>query len=137
MVVRRVALVVSMIFVAGCSAGDAAPRAARTPEPSLEAPAPTPSPETEDWRKDRYIPVWEAVARLRRHVDFPVVLPRDRLAGLRRYRRWLADPKYTEWTRRGGVTVGTLKLVARRAYLLLDFGYSCGPGTATARSSGP
>jgi hypothetical protein len=115
---------------AACSAGETEPRAAE-PSPVEVAPAtPRRSPEREPkgWRRTRYIPVREAVQRLRRHVDVPVVLPRDRIAGLPSYRGWSADPKYLEWTRRGRVTVGTLKLVSRRDYLWIEYGFAIPDG---------
>ena len=125
MCVGRVGIVLVVLLLAGCSTPDgrAGPRAAATQEPAT----PEPSPEPEGWRKPRYIPVREAVERLARHVDVPVVLPRDKLS-LRSYRGWLADPKYTEWTRRGAEVVGTLKLASRKEYLLISYGYAIPDG---------
>lgn len=131
MCVRRMGIVLVTFLLAGCSASgqEVGPRAggtsgAATPDEAT----PEPSPDPGDWRKERYIPVRKAVALLARHVDVPVVLPRDRLAGIRSYRRWLADPKYLDWERRGGETVGTLHLTSRRDYLLISYGYAIPDG---------
>lgn len=117
---RALSLALAAVLGAGCAADVARPReqAAPTPEPSR---APTAA-------KNRYIPVHVAVARLARHVDVPVVLPRDRLAGIRNYRGWVADPKYLEWERRGERTVGTLVLRRNDRVLWIDYGYSLPDG---------
>ena len=135
MVVRWMGSALVALLLAACSApaGGAGPRSEARDEPATPAVAtrepatPEPSPEPEGWRKPRYIPVREAVERLARHVDVPVVLPRDPLS-IRSYRRWLADPKYLTWERRGDETVGRLKLVFRRDYLLIDYGYAIPDG---------
>lgn len=69
----------------------------------------------------------EAVERLARHVDVPVVLPRHRHF-LRSYRRWLADPMHSSWERRGDETVGTLHLTSRRDHLWISYGYAIPDG---------
>ncbi|HEX2295735.1 MAG TPA: hypothetical protein VHN37_10545 [Actinomycetota bacterium] len=92
-----------------------------------ETPAPTPEPRR-GWREPHYVPVRVAVERLARRIDFPVVLPRDRLAGIRSYRGWLADPRHLDWRRRGGRMVGSLRLVSRRNDLWIYYGYASPDG---------
>lgn len=64
----------------------------------------------------------EAVERLQRHVDVPVVLPHDKMAGLPNLRGWLADPKYLEWGTTDGVRAGTLTIRKGRQILILSYG---------------
>lgn len=123
MLVRRLPALAVALLLTGCSSGGeafrAAPRrTAATPDPQAE---PGPS-------KDRFVPVREAVERLARHVDVPVVLPRDPAGGIPGYRGWRADTRYLQWRRRGGLTVGTLKLTSRHDYLWIDYGYAIPDG---------
>jgi hypothetical protein len=113
---RAVSLALAAVLTTACSAEGARPREQAVP---TAEPAQSPAP-----RKQRAIPVHVALARLRRHVDVPVVLPRDRLAGLRNYRGWVADRKYLEWERRGGRTVGTLVLRRDHRVLWIRYGYA-------------
>lgn len=95
----------------------------------LDARAPTPRPErSEGWRKDRYVPVRRAVARLERHVDVPVVLPRDRLAGVRDLDRWVADRRYLDWRRYHGRRVGTLVVRRGDEILWIHYGHAVSDG---------
>jgi hypothetical protein len=70
----------------------------------------------------RSITVEEAVARLEPHVDVPIVLPHDRVAGLWHLDGWLADPKYLEWGSLRGVRGGTIKLQKEERILFLHYG---------------
>ena len=121
--VRGIAVVVAAALLTGCSTGEPSARP-RTSPPATRAP----EPEQVGWRKPRFVPVREAVNRLARHVDVPVVLPTDRLAGLRGYRGWLADPRYLDWGRRGPHTVGTLFLVSHDEQLRISYGYAIPDG---------
>lgn len=97
----------------------------RTPSAALTALQPTLSPtpkESKHWRRPRFISISEAVARLQRHVDVPVVLPRSRAAGLPNLKGWLADPKYLEWKVVDGARVGGMKIRKDRQILILDYG---------------
>ncbi|MDQ3660842.1 MAG: hypothetical protein M3454_07275 [Actinomycetota bacterium] len=64
----------------------------------------------------------EAVESLQRHVDVPVVLPKDRMAGLPNLEGWLADPKYLSWERSHEVRSGTLTVRKGRQILILNYG---------------
>lgn len=64
----------------------------------------------------------EAVERLQPHVDVPVVLPTDRMAGLPHLEGWLADPKYLYWETEDGVRSGTITLRKERQILILSYG---------------
>ena len=59
---------------------------------------------------------------LQAHVDVPVVLPRDKFAGLPNLKGWLADPKYLDWRRVDGLRIGGLTLRKGRKILLLAYG---------------
>lgn len=101
----------------------AAPRLSSAPEEN--SPLPSPSKETsrtKSWRKERFISVAEAVERLQPHVDVPVVMPMDRMAGLPNYKGWLADPKYLDWNAVEGVHAGTLTLRKDKRILILSYG---------------
>ena len=74
------------------------------------------------WRKERFISVTEAVERLQPHVDVPVVLPTDRMAGLPNLKGWLADPKYLYWETADEVRSGTLTLRKGRQIRILSYG---------------
>jgi hypothetical protein len=74
------------------------------------------------WIKPRYVSVGRAIARLRAHIDTPIVLPRDASAGLPGYRRWKADPKYLESNDVDGTESGTLNLIKKKRMLGIDFG---------------
>lgn len=124
---RRVATVL-VLLLAGCSAAPEEWQAARVISQATPAPTPEPSEEPKDWRKPRYITVREAVARLDPHVDVPIVLPRDRLAGIRTYRGWLADPKHVSWDQHGREGAGALHLTSRRNYLWIEYGYAIPDG---------
>ncbi|HVM36502.1 MAG TPA: hypothetical protein VM784_14325 [Actinomycetota bacterium] len=128
---RLLGLVVVLVCaaaVAACSAEqDPATSAARSPgEELIQERVPDPARATpkarSSWRKARYIPVDEAVARLQPYVDVPIVLPRDREAGLPNLRGWLADPKYLEWGSVDGARAGNLKLVKGQKILLISYG---------------
>jgi len=64
----------------------------------------------------------EAVERLQPNVDVPVVLPKDRMAGLPNLEGWLADPKYVYWETEDGVSSGTITLRKERQILILSYG---------------
>ena len=120
------AFIAGLLFV-GCSGTEAAHPQAQTPSPVRVAASPTPSAtptpeESTPWRKARYISVEEAVRRLQAHVDVPVVLPRDKFAGLPDLKGWLADPKYLKWNRAGGLRIGGLKLLKGHRMLILSYG---------------
>ncbi|MBW3595592.1 MAG: hypothetical protein KY391_08445, partial [Actinobacteria bacterium] len=77
----------------------------------------------------------EAVARLQPRIDVPIVLPRDRFAGLPNLKGWMVDPKYLDVNRVGGIRVGTLVLRKKDQILHIHYGYSTfdgcgGPDTA-------
>lgn len=111
------------------SASDRVPAAAASS--LLSNPIATPSKES--WRKPRFISVDEAVQRLQPHVDVPVVLPRDRFAGLPNLKGWMADPKYLEWNTVEGVRAGGLRLRKEEQILILSYGLAgfdgCGDRT--------
>ncbi|HYP24909.1 MAG TPA: hypothetical protein VEV43_15180 [Actinomycetota bacterium] len=134
---RRFAVFFVTSVLAGCSAGGA--ERARPPAVAAATPVPAnpePSGEPRDWRRPRYVPVREAVDRLARHVDVPVVLPRHGVF-LRSYRGWLADPKHLSWSRRGDETVGSLHLISRRDYLWISYGYAVPDGCGDRSSAVP
>ena len=87
----------------------------------------------DSWRKARFISVEEAVERLQPHVDVPVVLPRDRMAGLPNLKGWLADPKYLDWNTVDGVRAGGMTLRKDEQILILSYGLAgfdgCGDRT--------
>lgn len=97
----------------------------RASVPKQSSPSPSVSEELSrprSWRKERFISVTEAVERLQPHVDVPVVLPKDRTAGLPNLKGWLADPKYLYWETADEVRSGTLTLRKGRQILILSFG---------------
>ena len=72
--------------------------------------------------QERLIPIDEAVAPLQPQLKVPVVLPRDRLAGVPNLKGWRADPRYLEWGREFGVRHGSLQLVKDGKVLIISFG---------------
>ena len=120
-------VIVLALGLAGCTAGAGPPAARQTPKAASEA-TPEPSQEPKDWRKPRYVSVRAAVERLAAHVDVPVVLPRDRLAGIRSYRGWLADPMHIMWDVHGREGSGVLHLISRRNNLWIEYGYAIPDG---------
>lgn len=124
MVMRRSAwvLVVLAILLSGCQEGpDARLTTVSRPSPTPTASDPV-SSKPKEWRKPRFISVQEAVQRLQPHVDVPVVLPRDRIAGLPNLKGWLADPKYLEWNTVEGVRAGGLVIRKGKEILHLSYG---------------
>lgn len=123
---KTAALLAGILFV-GCSGTEASrpqagpSSAVREATPPEYSPTPTPE-ESTPWRKARYISVEEAVRTLQAHVDVPVVLPRDKFAGLPNLKGWLADPKYLKWSRAGGNRIGGLKLLKGHRMLILSYG---------------
>lgn len=123
---KTAALLAGTLFV-GCSAtGTPRPQAepssaVRETTPPAYSPTPTPEEPT-PWRKARYISVAEAVETLQAHVDVPVVLPRNKFAGLPDLKGWLADPKYLDWRRVDGLRIGGMKILKGRKMLLLSYG---------------
>jgi hypothetical protein len=63
-----------------------------------------------------------AVERLQPHVDVPVVLPRDRIAGLPNLTGWLADPKYLDWNVVDGIRAGGMHIRKNKQILILSYG---------------
>lgn len=110
------------VSLAGCQPSAPPTRQAVTELISPATPSPSPQQERNGWRKPRYISVDEAVARLQPHVDFPVALPDMKLAYLPPVGRWMADPKYLDWSKEQGVRNGTLKLFHKDKLIILDFG---------------
>lgn len=122
---RSVAVVLAGTLFVGCSgAGVSRPQAKPSGAATTPVYVPTPSPEEEPgpWRKARFISVDEAVRRLQAHVDVPVILPRNKLAGLPNLKGWLADPKYLDWRRVDGLRIGGMTLRKGRQILLLSYG---------------
>lgn len=115
------------VILGGCSrspTGEAvATSTASVPVPSRpSASAVEVKSRPKSWRMERFIPVAEAVERLQAHVDVPVVLPRDRSAGLPNLKGWLADPKYLGWSTVEGVRAGSLKIQKGRQMLIISYG---------------
>lgn len=119
---RSIGIVFVALVVGACSSVEERPKTHASVAPSPETAA-----DPGDWRRPRYIPVREAVARLARHVDVPVVLPRDHLS-VRNYRGWLADPNDIEWRRHRGVTVGSLHVMKGKDHLWISYGYAIPDG---------
>jgi hypothetical protein len=121
---------VAVAFVAaGCSGGEPpATRAVATPSaevasPTVDEPSPSLTRETQgSWRKARYIPVADAMRRVERLLGSPVHLPRDRFAGVRNFRGWLADPKNLERGRFAGEPAVDLYLHKKKQILIISFG---------------
>lgn len=94
---------------------------------------PEPDEPRKSWKKPRFISVTTAVKRLEPHVDVPVVLPRDRMAGLPNLKGWLADPKYLDWNEVDGVRAGGMTIRKGREILILSYGLAgfdgCGDRT--------
>jgi hypothetical protein len=76
------------------------------------------------WRKPRFISLAQAIERLQPHVDVPVVLPSDRMAGLPNLKGWLADPKYLDWNTVEGVRAGGMTIRKGKQILILSYGLS-------------
>ena len=116
----------SLIFLVGCQSPVPAERVSPAASPSTQSASPQALPaqreEKQSWRKPRFISVAEAVDRLQPHLDVPVVLPADRMAGLPNLKGWLADPKYLEWRPESGVRTGTIRLVKKNQLLILSYG---------------
>ncbi|MDQ4025409.1 MAG: hypothetical protein M3217_07955 [Actinomycetota bacterium] len=118
--IRTVTVVALLVPLALARCDRPDPATAARPQASTPSPASPPAPGEESaarppW-KERSIPVAEAVERLQRHVDVPVVLPR--LAGVRNPREWRADPKYLDW----GAGAGGMTIRRGRQILILSYG---------------
>lgn len=136
MVMRRSAFVslVVALLLPGCQEGpDARVTTASRPSATPSASDRVTAEPKRSWRKPRFISVAEAVERLQPHVDVPVVLPRDRIAGVPDLKGWLADPKYLEWNTVEGVRAGGLVIRKGKKILHLSYGLAgfdgCGDRT--------
>lgn len=115
----------SLLFAVGCSEpGPVSVTAQVSPSQGAMTPSPqaTKADGKNSWRKPRFISVAEAVKRLQPHVDVPVVLPRDRRAGLPNLKGWMADPKYLDWNEVDGVRAGGMKIRKGKEMLILSYG---------------
>lgn len=109
------------VLLGACQGAPAEPTTTPRSTPSASATSP-PTEAKESWRKDRYIPVAEAVERLQRHVDIPITLPRMSAISMRGLKTWLADPRYLDWAEKNGEQVGELRLVKGDKKLLISYG---------------
>lgn len=133
---RCLPLFVAIVMASGCSSPQGG-RSSAAPSTSAITATPTNSPtqaryEPKSWRKPRYISVAAAVDRLRPRIEVPIVLPRDRLAGLPNLKGWMVDPKYLDVRRVGGLRVGTLVLRKKDQILHINYGYSTFDGCGGA-----
>src|SRR5688500_1754110 len=106
----------------GCHSGGPDADTFKRVETRAASALPTDPSVRDDWRKDRFITVSEAVDRLQPHVDERVALPDPRLAYLPRIDKWMADPKYLSWDRDFGARHGTMRLVHKKELLILTYG---------------
>lgn len=125
---------VTLIACSGVPTAASRPESSVTPHRVSSTPTPFSSKKDKSsWKKPRYISVAEAVERLQPHVDVPVVLPRDRLAGLPNLKGWLADPRYLDWRTVDGVRAGGMTIRKGKQILILSYGLAgfdgCGDRT--------